>query len=145
MKKLSYLLVLMLIALMLFVSCNNNTSVKERVATKEDMQMVSNLLGAVMYMAGNYTEEQGVKVDSKTNTVTFKNAKGVDEVSGDVVVVLNGTATMSEEVMILDLGSGTQYYGKGHTIYAKANLKTGEEEIIIDGYKLTDIDKVQLK
>ena len=149
MKKLSSVLVLMLIALMMFVSCNNNTAVKERPATTEDAEIFALLQSAATYYAFSTTEIEGVERDKDGNTYTasFNNVKVINPNTKEVVAILNGTAkligTQESGTIILDLVNGTQYKGKAHTLYAKQTSSSKYPEIIIDGYKLTGLDNIQ--
>ncbi|MDD7271618.1 MAG: hypothetical protein PUH25_07030 [Spirochaetales bacterium] len=149
MKKLSSLLVLMLIALIMFVSCNNNTAVKERPATPEDAEIFAALSSAATFYAFSPEEIEGVKRvhDGNVYTASFNNVKFTNPETKEVVAILNGTAklvgTQESGTMILDLVNGTQYKGKAHTLYAKQTSSSKYPEIVIDGYKLTDLDKIQ--
>ena len=78
----------------------------------------------------------------------------VDEMKIDVVI--NGKATVSFSkggdvvTTVFDFTTGTKVDGKAHTLYLKEVVTLGEidsskksttYEIILDGYKLTDIVK----
>lgn len=143
MKKLSSFLVLMLIALMLFISCNGSTPTKERAATAEDAEIVSTLVYSALYaLQGNL---DGVTPISE-NTIKFDNVKVNNPSTLEEICILNGTAkfegTQQSGTLILDLTTGTQYKGKGHTLYAKSSTDGKNIEIELDGYKLTNLDNI---
>lgn len=156
MKKFSVIFVAMLIALMLFVGCENKP--KERAATKEDAEVVMKLFVASQYLAQHPTD--AVHVDKKNFVVDFDNAalKTTDH-KIDLDVVINGKMSASfsngGEVVtsVLDFTTGTKVDGKAHKLYLKqvATVNSSDPsknsttyEIILDGYKLTDIDKIEL-
>ena len=153
MKKFSVIFVAMLIALMLFVGCENKP--KERAATTDDAKVFAAIYGGAMFMSAENPTRDGVTPDEKTLTVTYDNAKMTAEESPmKVAIVLCGKATVSyseDKTMtaILDFTSGTSIDGKAHTLYAKmvgnaSDTSKNSTEIILDGYKLTDIDKIKL-
>ena len=146
MKKLSSFLVLMLIALMLFVSCNGSTPTKEepakleeRAATPEDAEIVSALVSSALNAVRENLD--GVTRIEDDNTVKFDNVKVINPTTQEVICVLNGTAkyegTKQLGTLILDLTTGTKYKDKGHTLYAKSSTDGKNIEIVLDGYKLT--------
>lgn len=146
MKKLSSFLVLMLIALMLFVSCNGSTPTKEepakleeRAATPEDAEIVSALVSSALNAVRENLD--GVTRIEDDNTVKFDNVKVINPTTQEVICVLNGTAkyegTQQLGTLILDLTTGTKYKDKGHTLYAKSSTDGKNIEIVLDGYKLT--------
>lgn len=131
MKKISVLLVLMLLALMLFVSCESKP--KERDATQEDLKIIGLLQGACEYAIE--FEPSGTKVEyieDVEGKATFNNVK-VTTPSGDVII-LCGSASESRTEGIINLTSGTSVNGKGHTYYFKIT-KAGYE-CVLDGVKL---------
>ena len=153
MKKFSLLFVAMLIALMLFVGCENKP--KERAATKEDVEIVAQLYIASRHL-GMYPTDK-VTLDEENMIISYDNAAlktTVDEMKIDVVI--NGKATGSFSnggdvvTTVFDFTTGTKVDGKAHTLYLKEVVTLGEidpskksttYEIILDGYKLTDIVK----
>ncbi|MCI7805625.1 MAG: hypothetical protein MR563_00530 [Spirochaetales bacterium] len=153
MKKFSVLFVAMLIALMLFVGCENKP--KERAATADDAKVFYAIYGGAMKMSSENPARKGVTLDEKTLTVTYDNAKmTAEENPMKVAIVLCGkaTASYSEDktlTAVLDFTNGTSVGGKAHTLYAKMVVNKDEPskytaEIILDGYKLTDLDKVKI-
>ena len=149
MKKFSVLFVAMLIALMLFVGCENKP--KERAATTEDAQIAATLLMGIEGVVSS-PKDYGIelKVTESGMSCTFNKTKiNIEEIN--VVMVLNGSfKTSSDEKtdsFVLDLTTGTQINGKGHTLYYKHVLDNetykSTDELILDGYKLTDLDKVK--
>lgn len=153
MKKLSSVLVLMLIALMMFVSCNNNTAVKERPATTEDATILDTIGSgaistAIDAFSGKFDPAKinGISMSEDGKVITFNNFK-ITNSSTQTTVILYGTYQTIENGFCLDLTTGTQLNGKGHTLYCKVtyneSTKQGLQEIIVDGYKLTGLDKIQ--
>ena len=108
MKKLSSLLVLMLIALMLFVSCNNSTPTKEepakeepakeepakeepakleeRDAKTEDLELASKIFYAVSYLERFYGSDNIEKVELNNGTYTFSEEGCSFEVTEEVLL-----------------------------------------------------------
>ena len=140
----------MLAVLMVFVGCENKP--KERAATEEDASVIQELFFGSLYMAFEKLTREGVSVggDIKESfTVTFNNA----ELKAEKSVVICGS--MSESVsddkkvktIIFDLKKGTSLDGKAHTLKAKvvinsADPKNSTSEVELDGYILTDIEKI---
>lgn len=146
MKKFSVLFVAMLIALMLFVGCENKP--KERPAKEEDMEVFGMLTGAASTLLYSGDKVEGVDITPATPgsnkiSVVFTNA---EYKKGDLIIILNGTGVIEMQgesgKMKLDLTSGTSINGKGHTLYVEASSSSKVPEIILDGYRLTDLDKL---
>ncbi|MDY2815804.1 MAG: hypothetical protein SOT35_04285 [Bullifex sp.] len=158
MKKFSVLFVAMLIALMLFVGCENKP--KERAATTEDAEIVAKLYMASEYLAEYPTDKVTVTFGEENIVVSYDNAalkKSFGEMKIDVVINGKTTGSFSDGgdvvTTVLDLTTGTKLDGKAHTLYLKEVITLGSSdpskksmtyEIILDGCKLTDIDKIEL-
>lgn len=113
MKKISTILVLMLIALMLFVSCNNNTPTKdnstpaeetpkERAATEDDYTLFITLSNVIMSDLGNREPEErptGASFSADSSTITLDSCEfdsyAID--GSSLHVKLNGTVTVKSE------------------------------------------------
>ena len=140
MKKFSVIFVAMLIALMLFVGCENKP--KERPAKAEDMEVFGLLSNAAEYLV--FSNADGVDLNKSGNktSAVFTNAKYK---ANNVIIILNGTylveGNKQSGKMKLDLTSGTSINGKGHTLYVEGSTG-GVPEIILDGYRLTGLDKL---
>ncbi|MDY4799007.1 MAG: hypothetical protein SO157_06650 [Bullifex sp.] len=140
MKKFSVIVVAMLIALMLFVGCENKP--KERAATTDDMKVFGLLSNAAYSLAFSDAEGVDPTITKNKISVVFTNAEYND---GYYSIRLNGTfvaeGNKQSGKMKLDLTSGTSINGKGHTLYAEGS-SGGVPEIILDGYRLTGLDKL---
>ena len=156
MKKFSVIFVAMLIALMLFVGCENKP--KERAATTEDTEVITKLYIASLQLAQNPTDK--VTVDKENLVVSYDNAalkETVYDIKIDVVINGKTTGSFSADktviTSVVDFTTGTKVDGKAHTLYLKQVVTLNESdpsknsttyEIILDGYKLTDTDKIEL-
>ena len=150
MKKFSVIFVAMLIALMLFVGCENKP--KERAATKDDMALVIKLGSGAIRTAGNAISGEfdpadinGVSMNKEKTVVTFDKSKITNKTTGTTVIAC-GTYTKTENGYILDLTSGTQLDGTGHTLYYKYSFdettNKSTQECVLDGVKLTGLDNL---
>ena len=141
MKKLSSILVLMLIALMLFVSCNNSTPTKEsgnsdevKEASSAEKELFNTFLVASINAIKaeiNGTDVPNLELDSDTSaTFTGANFEGI---------VLYGTASMGE-ILKLNLTDGTELHGVAHTMECEGTRgedgKITVTKLILDGKKL---------
>ena len=152
MKKFSVLFVLMLAVLMVFVGCENKP--KERAATEEDASVIQALLGGSMYMAFEKPTREGVsfKGDKESFTVTFNNAelKAEDSPMRKSVVIcgeLSMSSSDDKDSTIIDFTKGTSLDGKAHTLKAKVVFNSADPtkstyEVELDGYILTDVEKI---
>lgn len=151
MKKISLFMVIMLIALMVFVGCDNN-KVKERKATPEDAEVFL----AFYYGASTAIDKKlsGTKQVNMTD-YTFDNVQIKDDRGENVIIVLNGNASVEvkEGVAIVHYNvlSGSSYKNVGHTMNCNISLVPSDNdpskkpvlksyEIILDGYKITGLD-----
>lgn len=147
MKKFSVIFVAMLIALMLFVGCENKP--KERAANADDMLIVGNLVAGAMYLPTETPLKEGVKLSEDGTTVTFTNVKIDDKnvFCGKASQTVNADKTV--RTLEIQLTQGTLYKGVAHTLTGKLVINEKEPtkstyEIILDGYRLTDLDKVKI-
>ena len=144
MKKFSVIFVAMLIALMLFVGCENKP--KERAATTEEARLVNIFIGVAWDAVEDVVNEVALKgkldpkkfpglslIDEKT--IAFDEYKYTNYYGNRFV--LCGTATYTENSACLDLTKGTKFNGTGHTLYVFYNKDT--QEFILDGVILTDL------
>ena len=146
MKKLSSILVLMLIALMLFVSCNNSTPTKEsgnsdevKEASPAEKELILNLLNAAMGAISNSSSSGAVLMtDSATGeqVATFNNIS--NEAGG---LTLNGEARLSETTVTLKLEEGTKFANVPHTLYCEGS-RNAEDNIEV---KTLELDGKKLK
>ena len=146
MKKFSSFLVLMLIALMLFVSCNNSTPTKEiEEATDEEKSLFMTFyMAAIAAILDPEASGADVTVDPSTGdyVATFNN------IGKPGNIVLNGEVRITKgyEKFVLNLGKGTEFKGKQHTIYAEAKPTKDEKLSIVslnlDGKKLKISDPI---
>lgn len=152
MKKFSVIFVAMLIALMLFVGCENKP--KERAATKDDRALVRKLASEASRTAGKAisgvldpADSNGVSVNKEKTVVTFDKFEIPNKTTGTTVIAC-GTYTKTENGFILDLTSGTQLDGTGHTLYYKYSFdettKKSTQEFVLDGVKLTGLDNLDI-
>lgn len=151
MKKFSVIFVVMLVALMMFVSCNGNTPTKERPATKEEIEIGSALYDSVSIAIYRIDDKSVTDTQTETgNLYTFDKTVVKDE-DLKLDTILNGTYeksyTGNTDTFVLNLTSGTQVNGKDHTMYYKYtyNIETKKStiELVLDGNKLTGVDKIQ--
>ena len=147
MKKFSVLMVALIVALMLFVSCEQK--IPERAATDDDVKVYTYYQGAFGYVMSNYKKTgvfpEGVtgKVDmeSQTAEVSFSNYK--IEIEG-VKFVLNGTAKKSGNgSSSIDITKGSSINGTAHTLKVNVSVKDGKPvyDVIIDGTRITGLEK----
>ncbi|MDY2815854.1 MAG: hypothetical protein SOT35_04550 [Bullifex sp.] len=148
MKKFSVIFVAMLIALMLFVGCENKP--KERAATAEDMIIVGNLVTYAMYLPSETPLRAGVDISPDFTTVTFDNVKIDDKnvLCGKATQTANADGTV--KTLEIELTKGTMYNGVAHTLTGKLVINENDPtkntvEIILDGYRLTDLEKVEIQ
>lgn len=148
MKKISLFMVIMLIALMVFVGCDNN-KVKERKATSEDVVIVLSYYYATSNAINNNLSgvTQINYTDYSFNNVTVTNNSGY-------TVVLNGKASVELKNGIstanLTLSNGSSVNNVGHTLNMTIKMvmtdnnqdmpEIKSSEIVLDGYKLTGIE-----
>ena len=147
MKKFSVLFVAMLIALMLFVGCENKP--KERAATTDDLELVLKLGSGAIDTAddafgGKFDPAKipGISMNKEKTIVTFDEFK-ITNKSANITVIVCGTFTKTENGFCLDLTKGTKLNGTGHTLYYNYSYEEAsvKQEIILDGVRLTDLDK----
>ena len=145
MKKFSVLFVAMLIALMLFVGCENKP--KERPAKAEDMEVFGMLIAAADGLMKSGDELDSVKITKAPNkiSVVYTNAEYKRD---DSIIILNGTVVIEGNEQSgrtkLNLTSGTSINGKGHTLYAEGSSSSKVPVIILDGYRLTGLEEFSI-
>ncbi len=146
MKKFSVIFVVMLVALMMFVSCNGNSPTKERPATKEEIEIGSALFNSVFTATGYIGDDSDTQTEKGNGYIyTFTKTKVKDDKGLDII--LNGTYERSfpnnTDILVMDLTTGTQVNGKDHTMYYKYtyNVETKKYtiELVLDGNKITAI------
>ena len=139
MKKISIALVVLLSVLMLVAGCENKP--KERAATTEDIEVVTALSGAALKTNSDnllVAVTKGVTIEKTESGVVYR----YDDVDCGGGIVINGKSTVKDGIVLLDLKSGTKIADKGHTLYVKFNVKSGEYSgIVLDGDMLTAFKK----
>ena len=90
-------------------------------------------------------DNNGVSVNKEKTVVTFDKFEITNKTTGTTVIAC-GTYTKTENGYILDLTSGTQLDGIGHTLYYKYSFdettKKSTQEFVLDGVKLTGLDNL---
>lgn len=151
MKKLSSILVLMLIALMLFVSCNNSTPTKEesvnsdevKEATPEEKELFRTLLRASIGAISSKIQGNNIpnlELSDNTESATFTGASFEN-------IVLFGTASMGNTLK-LNLTDGTKYNGVAHKLDCEGTQGENDTiivtKLILDGKTLKYSDPISL-
>ena len=157
MKKFSVLFVTILIALMLIVSCDNKP--KERAATPEDAEVIGILnVGSISMISKKVDGVTIVDGDASASyKATFNNAvleKEDTPIKKKIVICGDMSYSISDDksnfTFSFNFTKGTSIDGVAHTLTGKVitykdKTKDTTFDLILDGYKLTDLDKIKIE